>query len=162
MSLIQQALEKTGRIQAALKKAGTSQPWKSDLTGEKLEKELTQVQEKYARQRKSFRKIALGVAGIFLIGLFFLLANRTETHKSYVSSPAAPSGSVSAPATIMKRAAIAGYRLTGITNFGEKTMAVINGEIVGIGETVSGAVVTDIQDKEVRLNARGREIRLNL
>ena len=55
------------------------------------------------------------------------------------------------------------YRLTGITNIDGKSMAVINEEIVSVGDSLSGkAIVEAIGNGEVRLDVQGREIKLTL
>ncbi len=55
------------------------------------------------------------------------------------------------------------FQLTGITKSGGKTMALINGQIVGAGDSLpGGAVVRSIGDRVVFLNAGGKKIRLEL
>ena len=54
-------------------------------------------------------------------------------------------------------------RLTGITSFGLKSMAVINGKLVGVGDPITwNAVVKEIKEGEVILDVQGKEIKLSL
>ncbi|MBI4711531.1 MAG: hypothetical protein HY767_03600, partial [Candidatus Omnitrophica bacterium] len=55
------------------------------------------------------------------------------------------------------------YRLTGVTNISGRTMAVINDDIVSVGDSLSGnAVVKAIGAGEVLLDVQGKEIKLTL
>ncbi len=163
MSLIQQALEKTNRVQ----KTGTANPasdsktYDHDPMGAALEEELTQVQQSYAKRRRLYWKVSLGVLLVCLIaGL------------SYVGTRQIPSGAKSSPVTVatpvapqMPSKSYSGnvYRLTGITSINGKAMAVINEEIVSVGDSLSGkAIVKAIGNGEVRLDVQGKEIKLTL
>lgn len=159
MSLIQQALEKTNRANETRTTTPVAEPpfKERDLMGATLEQELTQVQERYSRRRSLYRKIFLGVlAMIFIAGISYALT--TRNHSSPV--PVAKVPVFEAPLRITSGEI---FRLTGITSFDGKPMAVINGRIVGEGASLSGkAVVRQIGNGEVRLDVQGQEIRLLL
>ena len=163
MSLIQQALEKTNRAQETRTSTPAQAPktWELDPMGAALERELIQVQQKYARRRSLYWKVSLGVLLVgFIAGL------------SYVGIRQIPAGVMSAPVTASAPVApqmpikiYSGniYRLTGITNLSGKAIAVINGRLVGVGDALDGkAVVRAIGNGEVRLEVGGKEIRLTL
>ncbi len=163
MSLIQQALEKTSRVQETRTANSPLSPkaYDRDPMGATLEQELTQVQQSYAKRRSLYWKVALGVLFVgFIAGL------------SYVGIRQIPSGvksaSVKAAAPVAPQMPVriyAGniYRLTGITDLGGNAIAVINGRLVGVGDALDGkAVVRAIGSGEVRLDVQGREIKLVL
>ena len=163
MSLIQQALEKTNRAQETRTTTPVQSPktWDRDPMGAALEEELVQVQQKYARRRNLYWKISLGVLLACLIaGL------------AYVGVRQVPSGAKSSPASVVAQVApqmpvriYSGniYRLTGITDLSGHAIAVINGRLLGIGDSLDGkAVVRAIGNGEVLLDVQGKEIRLTL
>jgi hypothetical protein len=163
MSLIQQALEKTNRAQETRTTTPVQAPktWERDLMGAALERELTQVQQKYARRKSLYWKVSLGVlavcfiAGLSYVGMRQLPAGAQSTSPKIAVPVAAPmpvriySGSI--------------YRLTGITDLSGHAIAVINGRLVGVGDALDGkAVVRAIGQGEVRLDVQGKEIKLVL
>ena len=161
MSLIQQALEKTSRVQET-KTANPSSPSKTydrDPMGVGLEQELTQIQQSYARRRKLYWKVSLGVLLVcFMAGLSYLgiwsSQPKTKTPLNAVTVTS------QAPLRIFSGTL---YRLTGITNINGKSMAVINDEIVSVGDSLPGqAIIKAIGKGEVRLDIQGKEIKLTL
>lgn len=165
MSLIQQALEKTNRVQETRTTNLPSDPkvYERDPMGAALEQELTQVQESYSKRRSLYRKAALGVLLVcFIGGLFYVAGIRRDG--AQVSPSAAASGSVRTVSQSPLRIYSGNiFRLSGIMDLGDKPMAVINGNIVGVGDSLSGkAVVREIGKGEVRLDVQGKEIRLAL
>jgi len=159
MSLIQQALDKTSRANEmrTASSAQTSKTYARDPMGAVLERELTQVQQKYARRRSLYWKVALGVLFVGLTAaLVFVGARSKHGASSTVEARAMPQ----APVKIFSGYI---YRLTGITNIRGKAIAVINNRLVGIGDTLNGrAVVTAIGNGEVRLKIQDKEITLTL
>jgi hypothetical protein len=161
MSLIQQALEKTSRVQET--KTANPPParkvYDHDPMGAALEQELTQIQQSYAKRRKLFWRISLGSMVVcFVAGLSFL--GIVTSHPKAKVSPGAVKIVPHAPLRIFSGTL---YRLTGITNSDGKSMAVINEEIVAVGDSLSGnAVVKAIGNGEVRLDVQGKEIKLTL
>jgi len=159
MSLIQQALEKTHRVQETrtANPSPAAKPYERDPMGGALEQELTQVQESYAKRRRLFMKVSFAVLGVcFVAGLSFIVM-RTSHPKTRESVNAVAR---QAPLRIFSGTL---YRLTGITHMNGKSMAVINDEIVSVGDSLSGtALVKTISNGEVRLDVQGKEIKLTL
>ena len=161
MSLIQQALEKTSRAQETRTTTSVPipKPWERDPTGAGLEHELTQIQQKYSKRRGLYRKAVVGVLLACSVAGFSWLAireNRPQAKASFVTTTITPQ----MPIKIFSGNI---YRLTGITNLGNKAMAVINESVVGVGDRISGkAVVKEIGSGEVRLDVEGKEIKLTL
>jgi hypothetical protein len=161
MSLIQQALEKTGRAQETRTTTPVSapKPWERDPTGTSLEHELTQVQQRYSKRRSFYRKAVLGALIVCFVAGFSYLAireNRPKAKASLVTATITPQMSIKIFSGNI-------YRLTGITNLGDRAIAVINEKIVGVGDMLFGkAVVKEIGNGEVRLDIEGKEIKLTL
>jgi hypothetical protein len=161
MSLIQQALEKTGRVQETRTTTPVSvpKPWERDPTGAILEPKLIQIQQKHSKRWSFYRKAALGaLLACVVAGSLYLTIqeSRSKSKASFVTAMITPQ----APIKIFSGNI---YRLTGITDLGGKAMAVINENIVGVGDTLFGkAVVKEIGSGEVRLDVEGREIKLTL
>jgi hypothetical protein len=173
MSLIQQALDKTSRAQQTrtMTPVLTPKPWERDPMGARLEQELVQVQSQYAKRRDIFRKVALGaLLACVIAGLvYFGIRNNPSDVKTLSVMPSSvPVSSVTVEARPMPQVPLrisSGniYRLTGVTNIGDKAIAVINNRLVGVGDALDGqAVVKTIGNGEVRLDVQGQEIRLTL
>ena len=163
MSLIQQALEKTNRAQETrtTTPVQTSKPWERDLMGAALERELVEAQKKYARRRIFYWRVSVGVVLACLIAGISYLGVRQMQHvgKSSPSAVAIPVAS-QMPVRIYSGNI---YRLTGITDLSGKAIAVINGQLVSVGDVLDGkAVVRAIGNGEVRLDVQGHEIKLVL
>jgi len=159
MSLIQQALDKTSRKNEtrAANSSATPKVYDRDPMGAVLDRELSRIQQKYAQHRSLYRRVALGILCVCLVTGFVLVGIHS---KKTFSSSVESRGVMQTPVKIF-----AGYiyRLTGITNIGDKSIAVINNRLVGIGDKLNGkAVVTAIGEGEVRLDVQGREIKLAL
>ena len=54
------------------------------------------------------------------------------------------------------------YVLSGISRVGSSEYAIINGMIVQVGDSIDGAYIEEIFEREVTLNTRSGEIKLNL
>lgn len=178
MSLIQQALEKTDRVKGARAAAPAQSPktWERDPMGAVLERQLTEVQEKYAQRRSLYLSISLGVLLVgFVAGLSYVGMRQKPSSgnpspvkiASVKSLPVKPLPAVVAapvaPPIPLTNDFRNSYHLTGITDLSGKAIAVINGRLVGVGDVLDGkAVVRAIGNGEVRLEAQGKEIRLVL
>jgi hypothetical protein len=160
MSLIQQALEKTNRVQETkTTNPPTPRTYEGDPMGAALEQELTQVQQTYAKRRKLYWRVSLGVLLVCLIAGLSYFGIWSSHPKAKVLARAATVTS-HAPLRIFSGTL---YRLTGITNMNDKSMAVINEEIVSVGDSLSGnAIVKSIGNGVVRLDVQGKEINLTL
>jgi hypothetical protein len=161
MSLIQQALEKTNRVQETKTTNPPSTPrtYDRDPMGAALEQELTQVQQSHAKRQRLYWKVFGGVLVVCLAAGLSYLGIRSSHPKTKVLVTAATVTS-HAPLRIFSGTL---YRLTGITLINGKSMAVINDEIVSEGDSLSGhAIVKAIGNGEVRLDVQGKEINLIL
>jgi len=176
MSLIHQALEKTSRVQEIkiVKPSRASEIYSRDLTGGVLEEELAQVQKSHVSSQRLYRKISWGVLAVFFIaGLSYveMQANRPKAKAGVLLNeakvvpapellPAVKEITLQAPIEIASGNI---FRLTGITDLGNGPMAVINDEIVKVGDSLQGkAIVKAIGHGEVRLDVQGKETKLTL
>lgn len=164
MSLIQEALEKTNRAPSAQAKGILPKSLAGDPMGVHLEKELTRVQNEYAQRRGRYRKWGIGgIALLCVAGLLFSFGN--ILNKQGPAPGKAPEVLVVRPAVAVSQNTFYNvpFRLTGITDVGGEAMALIDGQIVKVGDSLSGkAVVKSIGDGAVLLDARGKQIRLEL
>jgi len=161
MSLIQQALEKTSRVQEPKTAHPPSAPkaYDRDPMGASLEQELARVQQSYAKRRRLYWKISLGVLGVCVIAGLSYVGLRSSYPKT-MDTLRAVTGTPHAPLRIFSGTL---YRLTGIMSINGESMAVINDAIVRVGDPISGkATVKAIGNGEVRLDVQGREIKLTL
>ncbi len=132
--------------------------------GAHIEKELTRVQKEYAQRRTHSWKWGIGVAA-FLCAAGLLFSFR-GTLKNEGISPGNASEVlvVRSPAVVSLNASYnVPFRLTGITSRGGEAMALINGQVVAVGDSLPGkAVVKSIGDGAVLLEVRGKQVRLEL
>ncbi len=165
MSLIQQALEKASRAQETrtTTPALDPKPWELDPSGAPLEKKLEEVQQKNAVHRRNGRWILIGALLVCAGTVFFftkISIGPTRLETSGVMNAVTPTAALQAPIRILSGPI---YRLTGITILGDKPMAVINEEIVGVGALLPGkAIVKEIGNGEVLLDVQGKDLRLRL
>ena len=168
MSLIQQALDKTSRVQETRTANSVSLPKTCDRDpmGAALERELSQIQQKYARRRSFYWKVALGVLLVgFIAGLSYMGIRQIPLGVKSSSGKSEPVKAIVPTAPQMPVRIYSGniYRLTGITDLSGKAIAVINGRLVGVGDALDGkAIVRAIGSGEVRLDVQGKEIKLTL
>jgi hypothetical protein len=161
MSLIQQALEKTNRVQETRTANPPPAPkmYDSDPMGAALEQEITRVQQSHAKRQRLYWKVFLGVLLVCLMAGLSYMGIRSSPPQTKISSNAV-TVTPHAPLKIFSGTL---YRLTGITSMNGKSMAVINEEIVSVGDSLSGEVIVKaIGNGEVRLDVQGREIKLTL
>ncbi|OQA56788.1 MAG: hypothetical protein BWY42_00821 [Candidatus Omnitrophica bacterium ADurb.Bin277] len=178
MSLIQAALNKTNTLQekvAAPSVSAVTTPkpgapssarvWPG-VIDEHLERELRDVQAYHRNHRVFWRKVAAGVL-VLLVAVTAPVLLRSFK-KVKVDMPAILSaGAVTvanvAPAQTAIPAPAPAFRLSGIINLGDRPSAVINDEIVSVGDVVSKqATVKSIGAGAVLLELGGKEIRLQL
>ena len=151
MSLIHQALERVEQ-----EKKGLPLPPPRDLLS---------LPPREIREKKFFfeenAQLIYGIAGAFLLlfdfGLIYLFG------RSSLMAPPSPSTVESSvtPAAAPKFKSWL-FSLTGITRVGEDLTAIVNNELVRVGDEVSGAIVKEIQDGKVVLDYRGETITLSL
>jgi hypothetical protein len=161
MSLIQQALERTSRAQETRTAVPARSPklWNRDPMGAALEQELIRVQESYVARRNLYWKVALGILIVFSLIAFFTVVPR---HGARTISPKPPVA-VAVPQVPVKIYGGTLYRLTGITDVGGDAIAVINGRLLSEGDALDAqATIKKIGDGEVRVDVRGREMKLVL
>lgn len=149
MSLIQQALDKAGRI-AQLQANVTSVDEDREL--EFVSKVLQDSLPVSESSEKRF-SIGLFAAAFFLtfgvMMALFILWRPIQQH--FMPRP----GNTAAVYDQH-------YRLSGITVSDNKHLALINDQVVGKGERIGHATVAEIQDSEVTLELNGKKIKLVL
>jgi len=135
---------------------------------ERLERELRDVQRFY-NHRRSFRLKAVIVAVVtfaiaaILLFFHFISSPRVDKapHAGVLPSQALPVVKVESAARTTAAAGL--FRLSGILDLGEGLRAVINDEVVGVGDQVAKqAIVRHIASDSVILEVRGREVLLRL
>jgi len=159
MNPIQQALEKMNHEQKRRTASlpSTSKMYDRNPIRVALEREPAQLRPSHAGWQRTYWKVFLGVLLLcFIIGLCYVwIPNRHPKAKILSSSVASHM-----PLRIFSGIL---YRLTDITNTDGKSMAVINDEIVSVGDSLPGkAIVKAIGQREVSLDVQGREIKLKL
>lgn len=97
---------------------------------------------------------------MLIIGLTISLAN---TAQADLVDPTQPPGLMPAPARSAPAAPKGPrWRLHSILISPQRRSAVINEQLVGLGDRINGAVVIEIQASSVRLRSRGRDVTLAL
>lgn len=96
--------------------------------------------------------IVIALVLCFILGMIYFL----------VGSPPEKSASPPATAAIFSRPNQGRFVLTGVTWVGKDPTAIINNELVRVGDGVSGAKVVRIEEQEVTLDERGQTITLSL
>ena len=159
MSLIQEALEKAGRMPAAGKAVTASQ------TPSPAHEKAVPVSGSQPQASKN-AKVILGIF-IFLSG--FILLHLLGTRVQY-SSPKKDGGQALLPLVEARVPSIMPdltlhprFSLTGITTSGTERLALINNQVVGVGDRIGEkAIVKEIQERRVILEFQGREVQLKL
>ncbi|MBI3313195.1 MAG: hypothetical protein HYZ83_03060 [Candidatus Omnitrophica bacterium] len=150
MSLIQEALQKANRQKETAPAQPASKPQNYFRIIENEEELAARLKDPPAAPLK-IKTILAGIL-IFVAAFFGVQSLMTMTSKiTLPKNTAKPSAGFSK-----------GFVLTGITGMNEEQYAVINDQIVRVGEKVDGGVVEEIQSKEVVLNLRGKKIKLQL
>ena len=167
MSLIQEALEKVGRIPSISKisakprvKSLLAQP---ELLMKAFDPEIPAVENKIGRPIKIF---ASGVL-LFLSGLILFQAAGSRISDFYkmprVSSSAAPSQlRIAGSYGLFAWSKPGEYRFTGIADEDGGRVALINDQVVAVGGRVGDARVIEIGERSVRLKTTLREFTLKL
>ena len=138
MSLIHEALEKVGQEKPIL-------PLPSGGISETKEK---------VRSKENLRVIygiVIALVFCFILGMIYLFVG-----------PAPREESVERPVPILLGPNQGRFVLTGITRVGAEGTAIINNELVRVGDGVSGARVVRIDEEEVILDEGGETVTLEL
>jgi len=163
MSLIQQALERTNRAHETrgTTPAETPKPYERDLLGASLEQELIRVQQAYSKRRNFYWKMTIVALTVFFVaGLFYAGFQGKHVRRGASALKAAPSAVSSASNRIYGGNS---YHLTGITDLSGHAIAVINGRLVGVGDSLDArTVVRSIGNGVVLLEVQGKEFKLTL
>lgn len=158
MSLIHAALEKLEQGKKSKKATiqGTQGTFEQDASC--LTETLSSEKRENALGGKPW--LIYGIGGalllLFVFGLFYFGVGSLRTRD-------VEQGSLVEPATFsLPPRARSNFSLTGITRMGTDWTAIVNNQLVRVGDRVSGAKVEAIQEEEVILEFRGQTIRLNL
>ena len=188
MSLIQDALEKAGRLPAAVVKPAPPReenpPREPEVKVEKmtapkaealwfvaLKVKMLGMMDKMrikSWQKNESRKTGFIAAGLILLFLgAFVYVHHTAPRSSsgnpaqiFPADPAAdPVPQKDFPAAV----SAPDFQLTGITLSGTTRLALINDQVVGAGEKLKeGAEVVEIQEQKATLTFQGKKIELEL
>lgn len=102
--------------------------------------------------RRVIYGIAVALVFCFILGMIYLFVGSGPRGKPIEAPPRAVLSGTHQPRFI----------LTGITGVGADRTAIINNELVRVGDGVSGAEVVRIAEEEVTLDERGETIALKL
>ena len=169
MSLIQAALDKTTQTQTPDSSRTTFRPrqtariWRNAVLEEGLEKELKDVQRHYNAQRLFWWKVAAGII-VLVLAVSWPLFNRGFSILTSKGPRQTAAAVIAVPRSLAPvPIAAGGYRLSGIMDLGDKPRAIVNDQIVAVGDTVSkDGLVKEIKAGEVLLAVHGKEIRLRM
>lgn len=171
MSLIQQALEKTKRTQKTemRERPVSPKPYELDPMGVALERELIEIQRKYAERSRRFWKVTVAFFLFFVVAVSFSLGalrlpafSKPLPEREFlpvvtVSTP------VLAPAVRDLQKHQKHYHLTGIIDPNGSAIAVINGRLFAVGDFVDAhAFVKAIGPRGVVLDTQGTDMRVDL
>lgn len=162
MSLIHEALEKVEQG----KKADETK-LALDTAVEEFQKESLSRPDARARTEDWAPRILYGVGAVllvlFLAGVISLGVRSMKTGKSGARSQGEPSPVLPPGSSPVRGLGVSpSFSLTGITRVGGDRTAIVNNELVRVGDWVSGAQVERIGGEEVVLAYRGETIELSL
>lgn len=112
-------------------------------------------------------KVVFGIGallGFFFIlgaGYLFLVSRGPTDSQPAFTGAIEGSRSTALPMAVSSRRQ-GPFRLTGVSRSGSDWMAIINNELVRVGETVNGAEVKEIRSQEVLLDFKGQTLTLSL
>lgn len=161
MSLIQEALEKAGKVE-------------EPPTEPRPEIRVPKFKFEWEKKDDTVRfKIAAGVLALFpaVLGVGLFVARIVRTPPSFPakviknSAPSRPASQVEVTSKGFMPAlsSLPRFELTGIMTSGGQNLALINDQVVAAGDHLRGkAVVKEINEKNVVLELQGKEIKLSL
>jgi len=123
--------------------------------------QITQVKEKIAEIKRE--KVVF--LFIFFISCFLSSVSAQETRYAFSKTdrdPFSPLVSKSGVLLIPREVDLGGLAVKGIIYFKESPVAIINDEIVGIGENIGEYLVLEIEEKRVILKKGDQEFILKL
>lgn len=174
MSLIHEALEKVEQEknpEPLPKGIGAGPENEKTRDGSQREPSLVLHEENRPRLSDPASRLIYGIAGtlaaVFILGVVYLgvraLKAGPENEKTRDGFQREPS-LVLQPALSRTGNSNLGryFSLTGISQVGSKGMAIVNNQLVRVGDEVSGAKVTAIGAEEVTLEFRGETLQLSL
>ena len=171
MSVITRALEKAGRVPVERQKEVKDRPQKSILIKDAFLTELKSGPRFRAGNPKISKLFIFALIGsVFLVSLWALFFFETFLHPSLSSKiPSRVQRETnqkgeSFPALFPKiLSQTPEFLLTGITSSGAERLALINGQVVGVGDRLKEkALVKDIREQSVTLDYSGKRIKLSL
>lgn len=121
---------------------------------------------KSQKEKGTLRLILMVLAAtVFTLVCFFmmqsLMAGRDGIPAAAILQPAAPEAAAARDHREFLRRNRSGFALSGIIH-GKESQALVNDQVVSVGDRVQGAIVKRIQDKQVILEQQGREVLLSL
>ena len=160
MSLIHQALEKVEQEKGAKSKPVLPRSFPLESL-----KPLEKVKDRSENSWTAYGIISVLLLSLIL-GLVYFFTHppqpvRLPAHSPKKNRPA-PSATYPAPLTVPIRIGRPQFILTGITQVGEERTAIVNNQLVRIGDEIGNAKVEAIEAKKVVLNFDGEKISLSL
>lgn len=112
-------------------------------------------------------KVVFGIGAVlgffFILGVGYLfLVSKDKTDSKPEFTEAAEVTRPPAPPLLVSSRRQGPFHLTGISRSGSDWTAIINNELVRVGETVNGAEVKEIRAQEVILDFKGQALTLSL
>ena len=149
MSLIHEALEKL-EVQ---KKVHFKKPV--------LEKPIPEKKNQAVHEPPNYG-IIYSIAGVlvfsFVVGLvYFLISSHPSQQQGSTSAKPAAKGSLFKPYVSPSQ-----FSLTGMTRVSGDWNAIINNQLVRVGDTINGALVQSIEEAGVTLNFQGQTVQLDM
>ncbi|MBI2167697.1 MAG: hypothetical protein HYU34_05610 [Candidatus Omnitrophica bacterium] len=163
MSLIHEALQKLEEETKNVPNPEVSEPAERQTTP--LSESPLLSAKPSPPEKKS--KVVFGIGAVlgffFILGLGYLfLASRDKTDSQPEFTGAAEVSRPPAPPLPVSSRRQGPFHLTGISRSGSDWTAIINNELVRVGEAVNGAEVKEIRSQEVILDFKGQTLTLSL
>ena len=167
MSLIHEALEKLEQEKRGKAKKPVPEILAETLSSPSggISSDLNQEKKSLEESPKTIYWIGGAVVFLFVLGMVYLLAGSLKSvvpKTGFVAPSSSPTPLNSLTPSVGSPSTQGLFSLTGITQSGSELTAIVNNELVRVGDWVSGARVKEIKDREVSLEFRGQEIILSL
>ena len=165
MSVIHDALRKGGALATSPEEGNGTITLTSRAAEISLGRRFQDSRE--PQKEKGAVRLVLMIAGTAVLTLFCFLMIQSLTNgkegipAAGILQPAVPDAAASRDHQDLRRGVRSGFTLSGIIH-GKEFQALINDQVVSVGDRVQGAIVKRIEDKQVVLEQQGREVLLSL
>lgn len=132
---------------------------------EKIDQEKKERKSDFVKIRKETPWVVYGIAVslvcFFIAGVSYVFTVPFRGERT-LEKPKLSSGGKQTSSFLFHSEGNGRFILTGITKVGGDWTAIVNNELVRVGDSVSGASVEAIEPEKVLLNVKGERIALNL